>query len=127
MTNLYAVVEDGRLAEDHVLRPYLIFRHRRLAVVEPYQVHDAGTVGEVGDDAHLPWPHLKLLEAQDAPHHLHKRHVASQLTDGVHLRAVHVFVRIVFQQVTERLDAQFLPEHLLAPGTHARQVLYVLL
>ena len=106
MPYLYAVVEDRRLAEDHVLGAYLVLRHGLFGVVEPYQVHDAGAVGEVGHDAQLARPHVELLETQDAPHDLYERHVARQLVDGVHPRAVYVLVGVVLQQVAKRLDAQ---------------------
>ena len=127
MSHLYTVVKDGRLAENHILRTDFVPRHDLLAVVEPYEVHDAGTVGEVCHDAHLPWSHLKLLETQDASHNLHERHVTRQFMDSVYPRTVYMFIREVLQQVSIRFYTQFLTEYLLAVGAYARQVHDVLL
>jgi hypothetical protein len=60
-------------------------------------------------------------------HDLHVWHVARQLVDGVDLRTVYIFIRIVFEQVTISLDAEFVAQHLLAVGAYPRQELDVLI
>ena len=123
MAELDAVVEDGGLAEDEIVRADTVVLLGILAAsTEPYQIHHTGTVAEVGDDALLASAHLKGLEAQDVAYDLYERHVARQLVDGVHLRAVHMLVGEVLEQVAEGLDAQLFAEHLLAVGTYPRQV-----
>ena len=127
VNHLYAVVEDGGLAEHDVVGSHLIFFNGTLAIVEPHQVHDASAaVGEVCHHALLAAAHLEGLETQYASLHLHEGHVARQFADGVEPAAVDVLVGVVFQQVAVCGDAQFLAEHLLALGAYARQVLDVL-
>ena len=123
MAQLDAVVEDGGLAEDQVVCADTVVLLGILAAgTEPHEVHDARAVAEMGDDALFTRTHLEGLKAQDMADDLHERHVARQLVDGVHLRAVHVLVREVFQQVAKGLDAQLVAEYLLAVGAYARQV-----
>jgi hypothetical protein len=47
--------------------------------------------------------------------------------DGIDLRAVYIFIRIVFEQVAIGLDAELVAQHLLAVRANARQVHDVLL
>jgi hypothetical protein len=81
----------------------------------------------MGDDSFLTGTHLEGLETQDMSFHLNERHITSQFPDGVETTAVHVFIRVILQQVTKSLDTQFLTEHLLPVGTYPWQELYVLL
>ena len=127
MLQLDAVVIDAWLAKHQVVRTYLVGLHGIFAAIEPHQVHDACTVREMSHHALLAGPHLEGLETQDVPHHLHKRHIARQLVYGIDLRAVHIFVGIILQQVTKCLDAKFLTQQLLPVGAYARQVFDVLI
>ena len=126
MGEVDAVVEDGGLTKDHIFRADSIGLLGVFASVEPREVADGRAVGEMGDDALLTGSHRKGLEAEDMTHHLHVGHIARQFVDGVDLRAVNVFVGIVFEQVTIGLDAEFAAQHLLAVGAYARQELDVL-
>ena len=76
----------------------------------------------MGHHAFLARPHLKGLETQNATYDLHERHVASELVNGIDLRAVHILIWIILKQVAIGLDAQLLAEHLLAVGTYPRQI-----
>ena len=96
------------------------------AAVKPREVTDARAVGKVSHDAFLTGAHGESLETQDLTDDLHERHFAREFVDGVDLRAVHIFVRIVFQQVTIGLDAKFVAQHLLAVRAYPWQVLDVL-
>ena len=122
MLHLYAIVEDARSSEYQVFRAYLVVLLGIFAAIEPHQVHDACAIGEMSHHAFLAWPHLKGLETQDAPYDLHERHVAREFVDGIDLRAVHIFIGVVLQQVAIGLDAELLAQHLLAVGAYARQV-----
>ena len=81
----------------------------------------------MGYDALFACTHLKGLETQDVPFHLYERHIAVQFADAVQTAPIHMLIRIVFQQVAKRVDAQFFTKHLASVGTYARQVLDVLL
>ena len=81
----------------------------------------------MGDDALLTGPHRKGFKAEDVSHDLHVRHFARQLVDSVDLRTVHIFIWIVFEQVTVCLDAEFVAQHLLAVRAYARQEFDVLI
>ncbi len=89
--------------------------------MKPYEVNDVLTVGEMADDALLP-AFAHLLVAQDMAFDLYLRHVAAQLADGIHLRSVNVFIRIILQQVTPRLDVELTFEYLAAARSHAGQI-----
>ena len=81
----------------------------------------------MGHYAFLARPHLESLETQDAAHHLYEGHLARQFMDGIDLRAVHIFIRVILQQVTISLDAELVAQHLLPIWAYARQILDVLL
>ena len=113
---------DGGPSEDNVFRAHFITVIDVFLPVEPHQVHHAVPVAEMRHDALLPRAHSKLLITQYAPFDLHKRHVAPQLVDGIDAAAVHIFIRIVFQQVSPCVDIQFLVEDILPTGAHAGQI-----
>ena len=127
MRYLYAIVIDGRLAEHHILCANLVFRLGSLAELKPHEVHDTRTIGEVGHHTFVARAHLKGLETQYSSHHLHERHVACEFVNGVDPRAIHIFIRVILEQVAKGQDAQLLVEHLFAVGAHARQVHDVLI
>ena len=81
----------------------------------------------MGHDTFFAGAHGEGLETEDMTHHLYKRHLACQFVDGIDLRAVHVFVRVVFEQVTIGLNAKFITQHFLAVGPYAWQVFDVLI
>ena len=122
MLHLDAIVEDAWSPEHQVFRAYLVCLFGILASIEPYQVHDACAIREMGHHAFLARSHLKGLETEDASYDLHERHVASEFVNGIDLRAVHIFIWIILEQVAIGLDAQLLAEHLLAVGTYPRQI-----
>ena len=126
MGEVDAVVEDSRFSEDHVFGAYPIGLLGVFASIEPSEVADSRTICEMGYDTLFARAHGETLEAEDMSHDLHIGHVASQFMDGVDLRTVYIFVRIVFEQVTIGLYAEFVAQHLLAVGTYPRQELDVL-
>ena len=126
MGEVDTVVEDGRFAEDHVFRAYPVGLFGVFSTIKPSEVADSRTIREMGDDTLFARTHGETLETENMPHDLHIGHVASQFMDGVDLRTVYIFIRIVFEQVTIGLNAEFVAQHLLAVGTYPRQELDVL-
>ena len=116
----------GGLAENDVFFIDLVLVVHILRPVEPDDVRNAVPVGEMGDNPFLPCPHGIFLETQDMALDLYESHVRRQLCDGIHLTAVYIFVRIIFQQVAPCLDVKLLAQQLLSFGTHARKVHNVL-
>ena len=126
MGYLDAVVEDGGFAKDHILSTYLVLCLGRLSIFEPHQVHHARSITEMGYHTLLAWSHVEGLEAENAANDLNEGHVACQLVNGIDLRAVHILVGIVFQQVAKGTDAELCVQHLLSLRAYARQKLNVL-
>jgi hypothetical protein len=58
---------------------------------------------------------------------LYERHVARKFVDLINLRAVHIFIRIVFEQIAIGLNTELVAQHLLAVGPHAWQVFDILI
>ena len=127
MREVDAVVKDGGLAKDQVLRPDLIILLGIFAPIKPREVSNGRAVCKVSHNPFLTRPHGERLKTQDLTDHLHIRHVAREFVDGVDLRAVHVFIGIVFQQVTIGLKAELVAQHLLAVRPYAWQVHDVLI
>ena len=127
MGEVDTVVEDGRFAEDHVFRAYPIGLFGVFSTIKPSEVADSRTIREMGDDTLFARTHGETLETEDMSHDLHIGHVASQFMDGVDLRTVHIFIRIVFEQVAIGFDAKFVAQHLLAIRANPRQELDVLI
>ena len=65
------------------------------------------TIGEVGHDPFLTPAPAKLLKTQNMPANLHIGHCSVKFVDMIDSGTVHIFVGIVFQQVTPSADAQF--------------------
>ena len=61
--HLYAVVEHTWTAKHQIFLAYLVVLLGILAAVEPYQVHDAGSVTEVSHYPFAARPHFERLEA----------------------------------------------------------------
>ena len=83
MGDVDAVVEDSRLAENHVFRPYLITLFGILPTLKPHEVGDTCAIRKMSDDTLLTWSHLEGLETEDMTHDLHEGHVASQFVDSI--------------------------------------------
>ena len=127
MGEVDAVVEDGGFAKDHVLCADAISLLGVFTSIEPGEVADSRTVRKVGDDAFLAGAHRETLETEDMSNDLHVGHVARQFVNTIYLRAVHIFIRVVFEQATIGLDAEFGAQHLLAVWAYTRQELNVLI
>ena len=127
MLHLNAVVEHRRASEDQIVLTGLVVLLGILAAIEPHQIHDASTIGEMGYDTLTARSHVESLKAQDAPHDLHEWHVARELADFIYLAAVHILIGIILQQVAESLNTEFFFQQLLAVGAYARQIHDVLL
>ena len=104
MGDVDAVVEDGRLAEYHVFRTYLITLFGVFPALKPHEVGNACAIGEVSHDTLLARPHLEGLEAENMSHDLYERHIACEFVDGIDLRPIDMFVGIVLEQVTIGVD-----------------------
>ena len=126
MRELESPVIDARLAEHHILYTHLVLLVDILRAVEPHEVDDAETIGEVCYDALLARSLTELLERQYLAFQLHKRHIGLQLITSIDAAAVDIFVRIVLQQLAPRINAELLLQNLGAPRTHTGQVLDVL-
>ena len=118
---LIPAVVGCRLTEDDILYARLVLVVDPTAGIEPYDIHDITAIGEMGYDALLP-AFAKLLKTLYPPTDLHQRHIACQLTDGVDLRPVHIFIRIILQQVTPRSDVELTCQYILALWSHAREI-----
>ena len=118
---LIPAVVGCRLTEDDILYAGLVLVVDPTAGIEPYDIHDITAIGEMGYDALLP-AFAKLLKTLYPPTDLHQRHIACQLTDGVDLRPVHIFIRIILQQVTPRSDVELTCQYILALWSHAREI-----
>ena len=127
MGNVDAVVENGGFAEYNIFRTYLVTLFGIFSSLEPHEVGNAGTIGEVSHDTLLSWSHLEGLETQDMSHDLYERHIASQFVDGIDPGTIDMFVRIVLKQVAIGVDTKFFTQYLLPVRSHPRQVLYVLI
>ena len=119
---LVAPLKHRGLAEDDELLAHLVILVNIFGAIEPHEVDDAVAVGEMPDDALLAGPHGKLLEAQNAALDLHKRHVTREFVDAVYPRAVHIFIRIILQQVAPRLDVELAAQNLFPAWAHAGEV-----
>ena len=126
MTELIASAIRCRLAEDDIPLAHLIIIIYVFGAIEPDNVANASAIGDMSNYAHLARLHGELLETEYAPHHLHERHVAPQVADIVYLAPVHIFIWIVFEQVTPCADAELLAQYLLSPWPYALQKHYVL-
>ena len=127
MGELIASAIDGWFAENDILSVHPQAFCQLLGAGEPHEVYDARTVGEMGNDAFLPRPHVELLETQDIPFQLDIGHLAGKIANGVDVAAVHIFIRIILQQVAKRFHAQLLLQDVLPMGADTWYELDVLL
>ena len=126
MGKLITAVVRLRLTKDDIFRSWLVTVVHPVLGTEPHEVDDVAAVGEVGDDTFLA-AFTKLLEALYGSFDLHERHVARKLPDGVDLRPVHIFIRVILEQVTPSPDVELTDENLLALRSHAGEIHDVLI
>ena len=126
MGEVNAVVEYCRFSKDQIIDAYFVILFSIFAAIKPSEIADGCAVGEVGYHAFLARSHGEGFEAHDAAYHLHERHVPREFVDGIDLRAVYIFVWIVFKQVTISLNAEFITQHLFTVRSHAGKKLNVL-
>jgi hypothetical protein len=124
MGDVDASVEHGRLSENDVFLVGLILSGYELQALEPDQVHDTGTVGEMTDQPPLP-PLSQRLEAQDLSPQLDVWHVPVDFTDEIHPASVYVLVREIIQQVLEGIDFQLLVQDSRTLRSYPLQILDV--
>ena len=79
-------------------------------------------VCEVGHGAFVATVGRKHLVAENLSLDLHKRHVASEVGYAVNLGAVHIFIRIILQQVTPGLDAELTYQCVFLVWAYARKI-----
>ena len=118
MRELVATAIDGWFAEDDVLRAHLVGLEDILRGAKPYQIDHTEAIREVSHQSLVALAGVKLLVAQYLTLDLHKRHIGGQLADMEYLAPIYIFIRIVFQQVTIRVDTKFLAQYLLLLGTY---------
>ena len=126
MGNLETPVEDRGAPEDDVLLVKVVLFERILHAGKPHQVHYAIAIAEVAHQPLLALAVVEGLETQDAAFQLDKRHTLEQLVGTIYPTPVYVFVGIVFQQLPECLNAQFLAQQFLALRTYSGGKLDVL-
>ena len=117
-----ALSEDGRLAENHVLRSDLQFVFHPLESLEEDQVDGARSVAEARDQS-LGTRLAHFLDAGDAPAQLDVGRRRIDLPDAVKAGAVDIAEREIVKQVAERADAQLFVQKLSPLRPHARQIL----
>jgi len=122
MCELVPSLEYRGFAEDDKLLTDLIVLVDILRPMKPHQVDHSAPVGEVSHDAFLALAHGKFLETHDLSAYLHERHVAPQFADGIDLRTVHIFIWIVFQQVTPCPDVELRTQQLFFLRAYAREI-----
>ena len=110
MGNLESSVEERGAPEDDVLLVHVVLLEHILHTGKPHQVYHAIAVAEVAHQPLLALAVVEGLETQDAAFQLDKRHALEQLVGTVYPTSVYVFVGIVFQQLPEGLNAQFLAQ-----------------
>ena len=64
---------------------------------------------------------INLIVAEYLAFELYKGHVGIEFADVENLGAVYIFIWIVFQQVTIRVDAELLAQYLFLLGSYPRQ------
>ena len=96
MGEIDTIVEDSGFTEDHVICTDSVSLLGIFSPIEPGEVADGRAVSEVGDDALFTRSHGEGLETENLSYNLNIGHVARQFVDGVDLRAVNIFIRIVF-------------------------------
>ena len=64
---------------------------------------------------------IYLIVAEYLAFELYKGHVGIEFTDVENLGAVYIFIWIVFQQVTIRVDAELLAQYLFLLGSYPWQ------
>ena len=120
-----AVINAG-FSEYDVLFAHLIILIYILRALKPNKVANARTIAEVGYYALLSCTHSIFFKAQYAPFYLHKRHVTRKIGNAVNLATIHIFIRIILQQVAPSADIELLVQYRLPFRAHALKVLYVL-
>ena len=127
MGEVDAVVEDGGFAKDQIFRTNLIILFGILSAIKPSEIADACTISKMGHHTFLTRSHGERLKTKDTARHLNKGHLARQFVDGVYLRTIYIFIRIILEQITIGFNAEFVTQHLLTIGSHSWQELDVLL
>ena len=105
---LVSSVIQGRPSKDNIVSIYAVVLIDILRALEPNKVYNAVSVGEMGNDAFASSACIIFFKAEDSSFDLYERHVRTQLVYGIDAASVYVFIRVVFEQVTVRLDMKFL-------------------
>ena len=121
MRDVVLMIEGDRLAEHQIFRVDLIFAGHEIQSLEPDQVNDACPIGKL---AHQPLAtaHADRLETGNPATQLDIRQVVRQVGHPIDAAPVHIFIRIVIEQVPIGNDAQLPLEDLRFLRTDSRQV-----
>ena len=106
MGQLETAVEYGGMAEHHIFHAHLVVFGDVTCAGKPHQVHDSFAIGEVGYQALVAWSIVKRLKTEDFPFYLNERHTFHQLRYLVEMPPVDIFVGVILQHVTKRMDIQ---------------------
>ena len=126
MGEVNAVVEYSGFAKDQILRTDLVVLLGVFAAIKPSEICDGSTVRKVSHNPLLSRSHGEGLETEYFSDDLYERHIPRQFVNSINLRTVHILIRIVLQQITIGLNAEFVAQHLLAVRPHAWQVFDIL-
>ena len=121
MRDVVLMIEGDRLAEHQIFRVDLIFAGHEIQSLEPDQVNDACSISKLTHQSPAT-AHADRLETSDPATQLDIRQVVRQVGYPIDAAPVHIFIRIVIEQVPIGNDAQLPLEDLRFLRTDSRQV-----
>ena len=126
MSDAEPAVVNAWSAEDDVLFAHLIVLIDVLQPIEPDEVNHAMTIAEVGHGKLLTLACADFLVGKNLAFQLNKGHIGLQFIDVIDAASVDILIRVVFQELSPRRNAELLLQNLGAPWSHARQIFDVL-
>ena len=121
MGKLESAVEDGWLSENDILGSHSVGLHDVLGTAVPDEVCHTVAIRKMGYQQLVALAGIYLVVAEYLAFELYKGHVGIEFADVENLGAVYIFIRIVFQQITIRVDAELLAQYLFLLGSYSWQ------
>ena len=121
MGKLESAVEDGWLSENDILGSHSVGLHDVLGTAIPDEVCHTIAIRKMGYQQLVALAGIYLIVTENLAFELYKRHVGIEFADVENLGAVYIFIWIVFQQVTIRVDAELLAQYLFLLGSYPWQ------
>ena len=121
MRDVVLMIEGDRLAEHQIFRVDLIFAGYEIQSLEPNQINDACSISKLTHQSPAT-AHANRLETGNPATQLDIRQVVRQVGHPIDAAPVHIFIRIVIEQVPIGNDAQLPLEDLRFLRTDSRQV-----